>query len=154
MKLVNVEIQLRALPTLTGKFCRHFGHPPNRSRFAQANSRSVLANTCHGHKVGTLKELWPLPYAVFQANYGRILLQEIKMAIVRELERITLDHDSKHTEAKDCTYSIIRENDGRKSLQIDTYGSAYRKIPGKKSQSIRFTPEALDQLRRILAEEL
>ena len=76
------------------------------------------------------------------------------MAIVRNLKRITLDHDSKHTEAKDCTYSIISASDGRRSLQIDTYGSVFRKIPGKKSQSIRFAPEALEQLRRILSEEL
>ena len=76
------------------------------------------------------------------------------MAIVRELKRITLEHSTPHTELKDCTYSIIYDDDGRKSLQIDTYGSAQRKMPGKKSQSLRFAPEAIDQLRRILSEEL
>jgi hypothetical protein len=76
------------------------------------------------------------------------------MAIVRQLKRITLERDSRHSEVKDCTYSIVDENDGRKSLQIDTYGSAYRKMPDKKSQSIRFSPEALDQLRQILSQEL
>lgn len=59
-----------------------------------------------------------------------------------------------HSEVKDCTYSIIRGSDGRKSLQIDTYGSAHRKMPDKKSQSIRFSPEAITQLREILANEL
>jgi hypothetical protein len=36
-------------------------------------------------------------------------------------------------------------------LQIDTYGSARRKIVGKKSQSMRFLPEAIKQLKEILA---
>lgn len=76
------------------------------------------------------------------------------MAIVRKLIRITLDRDTKHSEVNDCTYSIIQGEDGRKSLQIDTYGSALRKIPGKKSQSIRFSPEALAQLRQILSQEI
>lgn len=74
------------------------------------------------------------------------------MAIVRKLERITLEHDSRHTEVN-STYSIVQDDDGR-SLQIDTYGSAYRKMPDKKSQSIRFSPEAIEQLRRILSDEL
>ena len=72
------------------------------------------------------------------------------MAIVRKLERVDLERDSKHTEV-DCTYSIV-ETDGKKYLQIDTYGSSSRKIPGKKSQSIRFSPEALKQLKTILRD--
>ena len=75
------------------------------------------------------------------------------MAIVRTLVKIDLS-DSPHSEAKECTYAVIQGTDGRKSLQIDTYGSAYRKFPNRKSQSIRFSPEAIRQLRRILAEEL
>lgn len=75
------------------------------------------------------------------------------MAIVRTLERITLEREASHSEVN-CTYSIIQGDDGLKSLQIDTYGSAYRQIPDKKSQSIRFSPEAIDQLRRILTDEL
>jgi len=76
------------------------------------------------------------------------------MAIVRKLTQITLDRDTNHSEVNDCTYSIIEGEDGRKSLQVDTYGSALRKMPGKKSQSIRFSPEAIQQLRRILAQEI
>ena len=66
------------------------------------------------------------------------------MAIVRKLKRITLEHGSTHSEVE-CTYAIIQDKDGR-SLQIDTYGSAHRKMPDKKSQSIRFGPEAIAQL--------
>ena len=71
------------------------------------------------------------------------------MAIVRRLKPLKLEKDSKHTEV-DCTYSIITDRNGSKYLQIDTYGSATRKIPGKKSQSIRFSPEALEQFKAIL----
>jgi hypothetical protein len=74
------------------------------------------------------------------------------MAIVRRLEKISLDKESSHTEVA-CTYSIIADNHGGKYLQIDTYGSKESKIPGKKSQSIRFAPEAIQQLKTILLEE-
>ncbi len=72
------------------------------------------------------------------------------MAVVRKLEPLTLEKDSPHTEV-DCTYSVISDNQGRRYLQIDTYGSSTRRIPGKKSQSIRFAPEAIEQLKALLA---
>lgn len=73
------------------------------------------------------------------------------MAIIRKMEKIELERDTRHTEV-DCTYSIILNPDGKKYLQIDTYGSTNRKISGKKSQSIRFAPEALKQLRMIIED--
>jgi len=73
------------------------------------------------------------------------------MAIVRRLEPLTLEKDTPHTEA-DCTYSIIHDRAGQGYLQIDTYGSKVRQIPGKKSQSIRFSPEAIEQLKTLLAK--
>ena len=63
------------------------------------------------------------------------------MAIVRKLEPMQLDRDSKRSEVN-CTYAVVKDDKGNKYLQIDTYGSKTRKIPGKKSQSIRFSPEA------------
>ena len=74
------------------------------------------------------------------------------MAIVRKLDPLTLEKDSKHSEV-DCTYSIVTDEQGKRFLQIDTYGSATRKLPGKKSQSIRFSPEAIKQLKTILKSE-
>ncbi len=71
------------------------------------------------------------------------------MAIVRKLDPIQLDRDSKHSEV-DCTYAIVEDDLDKKYLQIDTYGSATRKIPGEKGQSIRFSPEAFKQLKEIL----
>jgi hypothetical protein len=75
------------------------------------------------------------------------------MAIVRKLEPITLEVYARHTEVN-CTYSIIVDKSDEKYLQIGTYGSKKRKIPGKKSQSIRFSHEAIKQLKSIIGKEL
>ena len=74
------------------------------------------------------------------------------MAIVRKLEKVELERDSKHTEVN-ATYCIVTDNSGNKYLQIDTYGSASRKIPNKKSQSIRFSKEAILKLKQIFSSE-
>jgi hypothetical protein len=74
------------------------------------------------------------------------------MAIVRHLERQNLSVEVPHSET-DCTYSVVYDKDGATYLQIDTYGSRARKISGKKSQSIRFAPEAIRELRQILDTE-
>jgi len=73
------------------------------------------------------------------------------MAIVRQLEPRALERDTPHSEAE-CTYSIVHDDRGRKYLQLDTYGSDSRKFPGKKSQSLRFAPEAIERLKSLLAE--
>ena len=73
------------------------------------------------------------------------------MAFVHGLTKVTLDRNSVHSDVE-CTYAIVIDTDGQKTLQIDTYGSKKRKILGKKSQSIRFTPKAISQLRTILSE--
>jgi hypothetical protein len=74
------------------------------------------------------------------------------MAVVHRLEHKALDKDSPHTDV-DCTYSIVTGDQGHRYLQIDTYGSTTRKIPGKKSQSIRFAPEAIEQLKMLLQQQ-
>ena len=74
------------------------------------------------------------------------------MAIVKKLDPLKLEIDSKHTDVN-YTYSIVTDDKGKKHLQIDTYGSATRKITGKKSQSIRFSPEAIKQLKSLLKSE-
>lgn len=72
------------------------------------------------------------------------------MAIIRKLEPRVHEKYTRHTDAEGSTYSIIYEPDGTKVLQIDTYGSKSRRIPGKVSQSIRFSPEGLRELKAIL----
>jgi len=73
------------------------------------------------------------------------------MAVVRKLTPQVLDKDTRHSEV-DCTYSIVSDSEGMRYLQVDTYGSNVRKIPGKKSQSIRFSSEAIEQIKTIIAE--
>jgi hypothetical protein len=71
------------------------------------------------------------------------------MALVQKLRHLSLEKAGAHLPVE-CTYSVILDLQGRRCLQIDTYGSSGRKLPGKKSQSLRFTPEALAQLKSIL----
>jgi len=71
------------------------------------------------------------------------------MAIIRELKLIETEF-SPHSEVK-ATYSILTDKDGKKFLQIDSYGSTKRKILGKKSQSMRFSREAIEELRQIIS---
>ncbi len=73
------------------------------------------------------------------------------MAIVRKIRRTVLENKSRHTEVE-CTYAIVTE-DGEKYLQVDTYGSRTRQMRGKKSQSIRFSREALEQIRTLIGTE-
>jgi len=73
------------------------------------------------------------------------------VATIRELELRILEKYTRHTDAE-STYSIIYEPDGKKVLQIDTYGTKDRRIPGKVSQSIRFSPEGMKQLKAILKD--
>jgi hypothetical protein len=49
-------------------------------------------------------------------------------------------------------FCVIIGADGSKYLQVDTYGSSGRRFQGKKSQSIRFTPEAIEQLTKIIEQ--
>jgi hypothetical protein len=72
------------------------------------------------------------------------------MATVRHLIQAQLETTPPHSES-DCTYSLVA-TPGGKCLQIDTYGSSQRQMPGKKSQSIRFAPEAIEELKTILAK--
>jgi hypothetical protein len=71
------------------------------------------------------------------------------MALVTRIDHRKLERDSIHKKAE-CTYDVIVDEKGRKLLQLDTYGSEDRQIQGKKSQSIRLSPEALAQLKVVL----
>jgi len=73
------------------------------------------------------------------------------VALVTELEEHQLLATARHTAVR-CTYSIVTDDEGRPCLQLDTYGSSTRKILGKKSQSLRFSPEAIEQLRAVIEQ--
>lgn len=74
------------------------------------------------------------------------------MALVHHLQKGYKEKDSIHR-STECSYYIVHNKKGEKFLQLDTYGSAEREIPGKISQTIQFSPEAIEQLRQILATE-
>ena len=73
------------------------------------------------------------------------------MGLVSKLSRQPLQVRANHLPVE-CTYDIVTDQSGKRCLQLDTYGSSKREIPGKKSQSIRFSPEALAQLKDLLRE--
>jgi hypothetical protein len=72
------------------------------------------------------------------------------MALVTHIENGTLEKDVPHSAVR-CTFTVVSDANGDECLQLDTYGSATRKIPDKKSQSLRFSKAALLELKHILA---
>ena len=48
---------------------------------------------------------------------------------------------------------IVAERDGKRVLQLNSYGSDERHVPGKLSQTLQFTEESAQQLYRILRAE-
>lgn len=74
------------------------------------------------------------------------------MALIKSLNKGSKERDSIHM-TTECNYFIFNDTNGNKILQIDTYGSNKRKIPGKTSQSIQFSIEAINQLKEIINNE-
>lgn len=74
------------------------------------------------------------------------------MAIVRKFEELDLKANARHTETKGG-YSI-QGQDGEKFIQINTVGSDDRQIPGKVSQTIRLSKEAIEQLAELARKHL
>jgi hypothetical protein len=72
------------------------------------------------------------------------------MAIVRKFTEEPAARDTRHTECSGKLRAV--ESDGEKFIQIDTYGSADREMPGKVSQSLRLTENAVQQLIRMAAK--
>ncbi len=66
------------------------------------------------------------------------------MATIRTLKLHQPDRLSKQTEA-DASI-ILADFDGEKFVQIDSYGSKERQLVGKRSQSMRLSREAFEQL--------
>ena len=69
------------------------------------------------------------------------------MAVVREFTEKELDRSSAHSEVE-ATISLV-EVDGERFVQIDTYGSKNRAMPGKVSQSLRLSQSAYEQLLQL-----
>ena len=71
------------------------------------------------------------------------------MARIDQLNLRDAHRPTQHAEVE-ATYHVFEVN-GETILQIDTYGTAGRQVPGKTSQSIQFGSEGLAELRRVLA---
>ena len=66
------------------------------------------------------------------------------MATVRKFEYTNLNSTRKHTEV-DATIGVV-EIDGEFFLQINTFGSSSREMPGKLSQTLRLSKSAYLEL--------
>jgi hypothetical protein len=73
------------------------------------------------------------------------------MAFIRRFEERKMERNSLHREIG-ATYSVFGIDDKR-IVQIDTYGSVDREIPGKKSQTIQLDREGAEKLFLILKNE-
>jgi hypothetical protein len=69
------------------------------------------------------------------------------MAVVRRFEPKELERSSRHSHVE-ATISTV-EAEGEKFIQIDTYGSSDRAMPGKVSQSLRLSKSAFDELVKV-----
>lgn len=72
------------------------------------------------------------------------------MALVRKFEEKRRERYSVHKEI-DAYYSSF-ERDGQSLLQIDTYGSKDRQMPGKQSQTLQLDKTGAAALYRILKD--
>ena len=73
------------------------------------------------------------------------------MARIENMMVAEMSRNSVH-ESVEATYAIFQTSDGETYLQVDTFGSPGRAIPGKKSQSIQFGSNGIAQLKQILEE--
>jgi hypothetical protein len=72
------------------------------------------------------------------------------MAVVRKFTEELASRNTKHSE---CTGKLRAvESQGEKFIQIDTYGSAEREMPGKVSQSLRLSESAVHQIIQMAAK--
>jgi len=74
------------------------------------------------------------------------------MALVRKLQKNGLQVEKVHGEVE-CTYNAFHAPDGKRYFQIDTYGSAERKLKGKKSQTIQLDENSAKELISLLRSE-
>jgi hypothetical protein len=70
------------------------------------------------------------------------------MALITEFTELHKERNQLHG-VVDCGYSIF-EIGGARYLQLDTFGSTERQIPGKTSQSIQLNEDSAAQLKRLI----
>ncbi len=70
------------------------------------------------------------------------------MALIREFEEVKRERHAVHGPV-DCGYTSF-EVSGERYLQLDTYGSSDRAIPGKTSQSIQLDERSAARLKELI----
>jgi hypothetical protein len=73
---------------------------------------------------------------------------EATVALISKFVHVQKESNSVH-DPVECGWTVFERN-GATYVQLDTYGSGSRQIPGKVSQSIQVDEEAAGQLVRIL----
>ena len=71
------------------------------------------------------------------------------MALVESLELIRKERQSVHKPTR-CGYSVFRDDQGNRYLQLDTYGTDDRELAGKVSQSLQFNAAIAAELRALI----
>lgn len=74
------------------------------------------------------------------------------MAIIRKFEQLDIKANARHTDTSGGF--SIQGQDGEKFVQINTVGSENRENPGKVSQTLRLSKEAIEQLAEIAKKYL
>ncbi|MEN8935242.1 hypothetical protein [Planktotalea arctica] len=74
------------------------------------------------------------------------------MAYVTKFEQDDRDIKNLHPTQVVCKY-IVAEHDGKSLLQLNTYGSDKRDVPGKLSQTLQIGESAARELLAILKKE-
>ena len=70
------------------------------------------------------------------------------MALVADIEEVSKQRTTVHDRVE-CSCTIF-EVDGRRYLQLDTFGSPHRKLKNKVSQALQFDREGARRLRMLL----
>jgi hypothetical protein len=70
------------------------------------------------------------------------------MALIVKFTETSKDRNQVH-DPVECGY-LVFEHGGERYVQLDTYGSSERVIPGKVSQSIQFDAQAAAALKRLI----
>lgn len=71
------------------------------------------------------------------------------MALIRAIEPITKGRQTLHEETR-CCFSVFTDDNGKRYIQLDTYGTRTRQFPGKVSQALQFDEMSARQLQSLI----
>jgi hypothetical protein len=74
---------------------------------------------------------------------------EVHVARIKRFFKEAPSNPREHPTAAECGYSTAAFN-GKRYLQLSTYGSDQRKYPGKVSQTIQLDRKAAQELSRLI----